>query len=202
LFSADFCHPVIVTKDTTKVVWDQCLKSITSSTCSIAPGCNWSDGKELIPTEDFCAPMDLTTDVDLIKTCLTSETDATCVNGCQWRKGKDSTAVTPKPIGEQPLFTEEFCHPVVVSKDTLSTVWDICVMADTSATCSIAPGCNWSTGTELIPDHEFCAPMDLTKDVKLIQSCLSSDSATTCDEGCQWRKGTDSTDVTPNPTGP
>jgi hypothetical protein len=126
--------------------------------------------------------MDMTLDVQLIQRCIASEKADTCNQGCQWRKGRpsDSTKPTMPPKDGVPLFSEEFCHPVVVNKDTAATVWDGCIAHPTAATCSISAGCNWSTGKELIPDHDFCAPMDLTKDVKLIKTCLSSDSATTC----------------------
>jgi hypothetical protein len=110
--------------------------------------------------------MDVTTDVQLIQTCVKAETAADCGTGCQWRHGTTAptTPVTEKP----PLFSEDFCHPVIVNKDTAAAVWDGCITSTTAATCSISAGCNWSTGKELIPDHDFCAPMDLTTDVALI----------------------------------
>jgi hypothetical protein len=107
--------------------------------------------------------MDLTTDVELIQRCVAAEVVADCNQGCQWRKGRDSTTPT-KPTGP-PLFSEEFCHPVKVSKDTTSEVFESCLKSDTAALCSLAAGCNWSDGKELIPTEDFCAPMDLTKDV-------------------------------------
>jgi hypothetical protein len=54
----------------------------------------------------------------------------------------------------------------------------------------------------LIPDHPFCAPMDLTKDIKIIQSCVSADSATTCGTDCQWRQGRTPSTVPTTPNSP
>jgi hypothetical protein len=213
LFSADFCHPTPVSKDTPSDLWTRCL-ALAKDGCNVALstpqpasdtapatpgyGCSWSDGKDLIPAHEFCAPMDLTLDVQLIQKCIASDAAATCDQGCQWRKGTDSTVVDPKPTdGQVPLFSEDFCHPVIVNKDTASTVWDGCIAHPTSTACSISAGCNWSTGKELIPTGDFCAPMDLTKDVKLIQTCLASETDATCVNGCQWRHGTDT-----KPTGP
>jgi len=42
------------------------MTQTVSTECAIAAGCNWSNGKELIPDQDFCAPLDLTTDVTII----------------------------------------------------------------------------------------------------------------------------------------
>ena len=81
------------------------------------------------------------------------------VNGeCSWeKKNTDPTTVQPKP-----LFSTDFCHPVIVNKDTAETMWTLCTDAKDTTECSIATGCNWSDGKELIPDHDFCAPMDIT----------------------------------------
>jgi hypothetical protein len=178
---------------------------LTKDTCTPAAGgvaikCAWSNGKDLIPDHEFCAPMDMTTDIQLIERCVSADVVAACNNGCQWRKGTNSTVVNPtKPEGV-PLFTKEFCHPINVNKDTKDTVWDECLKSDTSALCSIAAGCNWSTGKELIPSGDFCAPMDLTDDVKLIQKCVAAPAATDCNQGCQWRHGVTNTTAKPMPT--
>jgi hypothetical protein len=111
--------------------------------------------------------MDTTTDVNLIQTCVEKTDVADCNEGCQWRHGKSTTdVINPEKI---PLFSEEFCHPVIVNKDTDDSVLETCGKEITKDTCSIAAGCNWSTGTELIPDHDFCAPMDMTKDIALVK---------------------------------
>ena len=141
--------------------------------------------------------MDMTIDVTLIKKCLSIETDTMCNEDCQWRHGKNATDNSTQ--GPPPLFTEDFCHPVNVSKDTALTVWKQCIDQSTKATCSISAGCNWSEGKELIPDHDFCAPMDLTKDIAIIQKCIEVQTATECNADCQWRHGKNSTNNTQGP---
>jgi hypothetical protein len=191
LFSQDFCHPVNVDKNTPKTVWEGCITHVTAAGCATTAGCNWSDGKELIPDHDFCAPLDLTANVDHIQTCVEAETAATCNDGCQWRHGRTSTGTpaTPSDPSQQPLFSTEFCHPATVSKTTTDTQWASCVASADATHCSINSGCTWSDGKELIPTGDFCAPLDVTNDVQLIQSCVSAEAATECGTGCQWRHG-------------
>jgi len=150
--------------------------------------------------------MDLTKDIQLIQSCLSSDSATTCVAGCQWRHGKDATNPTVPSGPEQPLFTADFCHPMKVDKDTPETMWSACLAADvgTCATTMVSstgiPSCVYSNGKDLIPDHDFCAPMDLTNDVQLIQTCVKADSATTCGTGCQWRHGKNADSTKPEPT--
>jgi hypothetical protein len=79
---------------------------------------------------------------------------------------------------------QDFCHPVDLQ--AVETEWAACVAADTVALCSNIMNCNWSNGQELIPAGDFCAPMELTMDVALLEKCVKSSSATDCNEGCQW----------------
>jgi hypothetical protein len=199
LFTTEFCHPANVGKDTTDVMWDLCIASNDAADCSIATGCIWSDGKELIPDQEFCAPMDLTNDVKLIQKCVSSDSATTCDEGCQWRKGKNDDTKPTEPTGPAPLFSQDFCHPAKVSKDTTDAEWTLCVEKTVATECSITAGCNWSEGKELIPDQDFCAPMDLTTDIQLIKKCVATEDATACRDGCAWRHGTN--DVT-KPTTP
>jgi len=202
LFSEDFCHPVNVLKTTSDSVWSGCIASTDTAMCANNAGCVWSSGKELIPDHDFCAPMDLTKDVQLIQKCLSAETAALCNQDCQWRHGTNTTTQPVNP-GPAPLFTEDFCHPVNITKETPKSVWTGCISSKTTALCANNAGCNWSDGKEMIPDNEFCAPITLTNDVDLIQKCIEADSVTTCNEGCQWRQGRDSTgDNTNKPSTP
>jgi hypothetical protein len=146
--------------------------------------------------------MDLTVDIQLIQRCVATEAPADCNQGCAWRHGKDATAPTTPGQGT-PLFSTDFCHPVVVNKDTPSVSWTTCVALADSSSCSDVTYCNWSDGKELIGKDDFCAPMDLTNDVTLIQSCVKADSATTCGTGCSWRHGTDGPTTPPTtPTTP
>jgi len=184
-----------MSKDTPKDDYLMCA-GMTSVSCDptnggVASKCAWSNGKDMIPDYDFCAPMDMTTDVQLIERCVAADTVALCNQGCQWRQGSKNTPVVVDPTkpDQIPLFTKEFCHPVIATKDTPIAVFEQCVKSDTMALCSISAGCNWSTGKELIPDHDFCAPMDLTDDINLIQRCLSADTTALCNQGCQWRHG-------------
>ena len=100
------------------------------------------------------------------------------------------------------MFSEDFCHPATVNKDTAETQWSICIEQKDAASCSLKPGCIYSDGKELIPDHDFCAPMDLTSDVALIQTCVAADVAAACNAGCQWRHGKDNTTVPTTPVTP
>jgi hypothetical protein len=117
---------------------------------------------------DFCAPIDLTIDINTIQGCVSFDAEATCGGDCAWRHGTGTTVPTT-PTGPAPLFTKPFCHPVNVDKDTKDSVWEGCLTAgEDVAKCSITPGCVYSDGKELIPEKDFCAPMDLTNDVTLI----------------------------------
>jgi hypothetical protein len=116
LFSTPFCHPVEVSGNTTEAVWETCTRESDPTGCSTVYGCNWSDGKELIPPHDFCAPMDVTNDVTLISECVSAESNATCGAGCAWRHGSNGPSDGSSNV--EPLFSEDFCHPVSVSSDT------------------------------------------------------------------------------------
>ena len=131
--------------------------------------------------------MDLTKDIQVIQKCVAAQAPSTCGTDCQWRHGRNHTNATHN--SPAPLFSAEFCHPVNVTKETAVTVWSACIDQKEATTCSTAAGCNWSTGKELIPDGEFCAPLDLTTDVDLIKTCLSAQIVTECNAGCQWRQG-------------
>jgi len=139
----------------------------------------------------------MSTDIDLIQSCLSSNDSTTCVGQCQWRHGKNHTT-GQEPV---PLFSTDFCHPVSVNGNTTSTEWDSCMNLYSSSACSMEQGCNWSTGKELIPDHPFCAPADLTNDFNLVQGCVAVQNATDCVTPCQWRQGLNA-NGTANHTGP
>jgi len=130
----------------------------------------------LIPDAPFCAPIDPTTNVDTIKRCLTADSPTTCNEGCQWRQGREGDNSGHQGIA--PVFSTELCHPASIKSPI--DMWTTCVANDDAADCSIATGCGWSEGKDLIPDHDFCAPIELTKDVAIIHGCVTSDSATTC----------------------
>jgi len=65
-----------------------------------------------------------------------------------------------------PLFTEEFCHPVEIKKTTTTAAsLDGCI-GKTLNEC--ASPCVFSNGADLIPENDYCAPKDMTKDTTII----------------------------------
>lgn len=122
-------------------------------------------------------------DKQLIQRCLESETDVTCINGCQWRHGRNASGNSTE-APQIPLFTQDFCHPVTVTKDTPEADMTLCINERDPASCSLAQGCNWSDGKELIPENNFCAPAALTDDVAQIKTCLNYETHATCIGGC------------------
>jgi hypothetical protein len=129
--------------------------------------------------------MDMTTDAALIQRCVSSNDTTTCIDGCQWRHGKNnSTDTEPETV---PMFSTDFCHPVTVTGNTTESEWNVCFNQATPSDCTMEPGCNWSTGKELIPDHPFCAPADLTDDLTTIKGCIGVQMDYDCVAPCQWR---------------
>jgi hypothetical protein len=104
-------------------VFEGCLVADNAADCANIAGCVYSEGKELIPDHEFCAPMDLTKDTTLIQTCLSADSATTCGTGCQWRQGRTSTTDNNQGSSPAGLFTTDFCHPVNVNKDTAKEVW-------------------------------------------------------------------------------
>jgi len=70
----------------------------------------------------------------------------------------------PTPSNETALFTKEFCHPADF-KDATVADYGMCLSKSDSTICELAIKCKWSNGTAMIPDHDFCAPADITDDV-------------------------------------
>jgi hypothetical protein len=274
----------------------QCITKTTAQECNNG-SCKWSNGKGLIPDHDFCAPSDLTTDVQQIGKCIATKDAATCVAPCNWRQGKqdptkpsdpntdpsspvkesgyckmskptiaasgstpvtaagstpvdktdaskvstagstpvdktektdatkgtvtttstdmckdikdskacggvpecewvDTTKPDPSKPGDDtkptdpstdiPLFTAEFCHPVKIDMATVEGDFAQCITKTTAQECNNG-SCKWSNGMGLIPDHDFCAPSDLTTDVQQIGKCIATKDAATCVAPCKWR---------------
>ena len=113
--------------------------------------------------------MDMTKDINIIQKCFSQDSATTCPATCQWVHGnKPAAPVDPvvnptKPIDIPALFNKEFCHPSEV-KAPIAT-WTMCEQKQLATDCSLQKECNWSEGKELIPDHDFCAPADITLDV-------------------------------------
>lgn len=69
LFSKDFCHPATLDTSSAEQDFATCL-TLDKDLC-VAP-CMFSNGKSLIPDSDFCAPEDLTDDVQQIMSCISA----------------------------------------------------------------------------------------------------------------------------------
>jgi len=62
----------------------------------------------------------------------------------------------------------------------------MCLSASSETEC-VAP-CVYDNGADLIPENAFCAPRNMTRDIYVINQCMSADK-TTCVGDCKWRKG-------------
>jgi hypothetical protein len=94
LFSKEFCHPVKISdvEATAQDEFAQCFNN-PKDNCNV--NCKWSDGTELIPKNDFCAPADLTDDFKQIVKCVNALGETTCAPPCKWRRGKQPAANVP-----------------------------------------------------------------------------------------------------------
>jgi hypothetical protein len=125
LFTKEFCHPEKLTSDFA-AEFPTCFNLDTIALCASEAGreCKWSNGTALIPDRDFCAPADITDNVDTIKMCVSKDTETNCdVPECKWRRGKqapialptdDSTNDQTDLTGE--FFSKNFCHPSMTDK--------------------------------------------------------------------------------------
>ena len=78
-----------------------------------------------VPTgpQYHCVSIDTTIPV-AADNCMNIKVMGDCSNlkdTCKWEEVKSTT-----PVDTKPLFSIDFCHPVVVSKTTLPSVWDAC----------------------------------------------------------------------------
>lgn len=117
--------------------------------------CLWSNGKLLIPEHDFCAPLDITDDVNVMTGCISTD-EANCVGQCKWRRGKQQATelptVTPQNVQADNtgrLFTKNFCHP---SRDSNFTQFvETCMSVSNKDTCETTANCSWSSAIDLVP---------------------------------------------------
>jgi hypothetical protein len=115
--------------------------------------------------------------------CGRIKNEATCdtlPDECVWYDSLNQ----PKPV-----FSEEFCHPAGLFKDTTKAQWDSCVHHD--ADSCVAP-CDWSNGAKDYPTEDFCGPEFMTNDTIVIENCFSSLSKEDCSTKgpkCMWRSG-------------
>jgi hypothetical protein len=67
LFSQEFCHPTEEYNGNNADLWHKCIFMKSATECP-AP-CVFTDGSEMIPPVDFCAPREMSTDLAVIKQC-------------------------------------------------------------------------------------------------------------------------------------
>jgi hypothetical protein len=169
----------------------------------------WSNGKGMIPDHDFCAPADITNDVEVIKGCIVQKTETACNGQCKWRRGKQAATDVPKDdaINNEaditgPFFSKRFCHPI--STKSFEQDAEMCLVNKDAQSCPTAL-CAWTSAKELIPANDFCAPAEMTLEKDIIMGCTDNNDESTCLGKCQWYKGTvvetNSTDPTTEPTG-
>lgn len=151
---------------------------------------------DLVPEEDFCAPTDLTENIDVIVRCITITDESTCDQGCKWRRGKQAPATIPTVPATNndldvtgPFFSKNFCHPSAIQGSTSSDLSE-CLDMKTSTTCDTLPRCTWSTAEDIIPPTDFCAPADMTDAITVIEGCTEIEEQSQCLALCKWYKGT------------
>jgi hypothetical protein len=113
-------------------------------------------------------------------------------NPCVVMKDAGSCKATAECLWEDfsskpmPLFTKEFCHPIKNADDKINNdAWAQCISKTGKDECnSNVNVCAWSNAADLIPDHDFCAPRDMTKDTGLINKCVDTKDAAACVDQC------------------
>jgi len=72
LFTKEFCHPVAITSTTSRADFGECMSQDNAADCTnnASSPCIWSKGLSLIPQENFCAPANITDDINEILTCI------------------------------------------------------------------------------------------------------------------------------------
>jgi hypothetical protein len=158
LFTKEFCHPNPAVMNLTNYTsWYECPTDASESECGM--NCLYTNGAELIPENDFCAPQNISTDVNAIVACARADDQFThsdmWMNGafqCAWRKGKTVLNNTQVVQGSF-LFESNFCHPPTTDR------WEVlaprCLNKTDEYSCRDSQ-CVWSTGQELTPYHSFC----------------------------------------------
>jgi hypothetical protein len=155
LFTKEFCHPVKTAgTEMTSSDWEMCLQGQGQADC-VAP-CVWNNGVDLIPDHEYCAPAMMTNEVSTIMNCVQAN-QSDCSGQCKWRKGKD-VASNVDFEQDKDLFTVNFCHP---AQEAFVQDLDKCIAMDTQQVCE-ASQCIWSTGKEVAPETDFCAPAKAT----------------------------------------
>jgi hypothetical protein len=81
--------------------------------------CLFTNGVELIPDHEYCAPKNITQNVTAIVDCQKADKDQ-CGRSylCAWRKGK-SVLNNTQLVQDSFLFESNFCHPATAEN------WDM-----------------------------------------------------------------------------
>lgn len=101
--------------------------------------------------------------------------EAVCAPPCVWRRGSQPAATVPTDDASNdeldltgPFFSKRFCHPVTAeTSETDPTNVETCMQYAAIEVCEEAhltsnhSPCAWTTGAELIPSHDFCAPTNM-----------------------------------------
>jgi hypothetical protein len=120
--SASFCAP-----EKLQLIKDEPDFQCGRNETDCAAPCKWFVfGNETSTVPMHCVSLDKTI-VGSADNCQTIKDKAGCFNlqtTCEWIH----KASTPAPIPEKvPLFSTDFCHPVVVTSTTLPSVWEGCI---------------------------------------------------------------------------
>jgi hypothetical protein len=206
LFTEAFCHPVEIKKGVTAAA--DLTMCIGKDAAACAAPCVFNNGADLIPTESFCAPRDMTKDVALIERCTNAD-KAMCVEpDCRWRKGKTVAKNIVLDTANKNLFESNFCHPP--STDNWDVEAPACLLMTTKVYCEETKKCVWSTGQQFAPDHDFCSAKEISREAPSFKACAEKKDQAICTiqdplapQGCKWNKDNSIVPVAPvMPTNP
>jgi len=160
LFTEEFCHPAPGMNYTNASNWYMCPTQASREDCPSY--CAFTNGAEMIPANDFCAPQNITQNVTAIVSCARADQyscgDYWNYNAyqCRMYRGKEVANNTYQGYYGDKLFESNFCHP--------PTTYDWnekaprCLNYTDGQSCSMNQ-CVWSTGKGLMPQNaSFCLP--------------------------------------------
>jgi hypothetical protein len=163
LFETNFCHPPTIYDWLEEA--PACLNISDIYSCHVQ-GCMWSTGRSLVPKSGFCQLEYVSRNASEYQFCGQFN-QSNCGGQCRWY-GDDS-----KPLNQTQLFTKEFCHPMVGANMSDPENWYACPTDASRQDCPST--CAYTNGAELIPDHGFCSPQNITKNITAIVDCSKSD---------------------------